>query len=671
MKKYIESIMMLLVGMFVVTACSSSNDDYDWQSGAANLGEQVYFSSELPAVVSTPVDASSFTIKVNRVKTDAEQTVPLTITLPEGCIYTPAANQVTFAQGSKTADVVFNYDPTKVEYGKYYDITMAIADANFTTPYGSSQFAFKAGVTEWKKMAGKATFRDDLIGGSLFGVMKSWAVDIQESVATPGRYRLVAPYGPNTNFPSIVFSNGWLADASSVDDVKAAYKDTDENTYMVINAQDPKAVWIETFESGYTNLGGSGVAMGVTSWVDYTVNVQGKYTLEEYKAKYPEDFGVLEDGVISFPTGKELLITADGALGWYANTSSLFAIALPGSSLKDLAAALVYQGIFTNPEGAVFANCELTLGADATNVKAIVMEQDVDDQAVADAIADGSLEALDVKAGNISVPIPADMTGALKVIVAVIDNGTAKTVTSVNFEYYGGGKNPWTSLGTGYFTDDVITSIFLSETGEPATIEVEVLENTENPGIYRLKNLFAPLAPAFNEIGGKGDGKADIEINAKDKDGVYILDQYIGLDHPSAGAFSLETRAGYFVSVYGFDAVKSSQPGFFGKLANGEITFPYFVKVDEEGNPVEPEEIYQGYLNMPSGNYFYIGENAAMKLVLPTASASVKAMAKKRAKATEFAIRLNAFKTLPIMKSKARHNLKANLEFKKVKTLKR
>ena len=81
MKKYIESIMMLLVGMLVVTACSSKDDDYDWTSGAGNLGEQVYFSSELGASIDTPIDASSFKVTLSRVKTDAEQTVPLNITM--------------------------------------------------------------------------------------------------------------------------------------------------------------------------------------------------------------------------------------------------------------------------------------------------------------------------------------------------------------------------------------------------------------------------------------------------------------------------------------------------------------------------------------------------------------------------------------------------------------
>ena len=660
MKKYIESFMMLLVGMLVVTACSSSNDDYDWQSGAANLGEQVYFSSELPAVVSTPVDASSFTIKVNRVKTDAEQTVPLNITLPEGCIYVPAANKVTFAAGSKTADLVFNYDPTKVQYGKYVDITVEIADASLTTPYGSSKFTFQAGMTEWKTMAGKATFNDDLVCG-LYGITTAWSVSIQESVVSPGRYRLVAPYGPDTAFPSILLNYGLLSGVSTLDDVKKAYTDTDENTYLIVNAQDPKAVWIEACETGYKNLGG-GIAegtVGVVGYVHYYVNQKGSYTLEEYKAKYPEYFGVLDDGVITFPTGKEILVTIDGALKYYGNTHGMFAIALPGHSLKDFSADVTYLGIFTNPAGEAFASCDLALGADATNVKAVVIEQDADDNAVADAIAAGELEAVDVEEGTIQVPIAADMSGKLKVVVVVIDNDTPKTVASANFEYYGGGANPWKSLGMGYYTDDVILPLFGYEADDYA---VEIQENNDTPGIYRLVKGMSAVAADFGVAGGN-----DLIINAEDPNTVYITPQDLGFDF-GYGEMYLFTEAGYYVDKYGLDVVKAAMEAGqldgvkFATLADGVINFPMHEAESSKGDLVQ----YQVWLAMGESQYFG-GRAGKFKIVLPSAAASVKAKAKKRAAAADFARRLKG----NAAKAQAKMNKKAFFVANKVQIAKR
>ena len=625
MKKYIESVMMLLVGMLVVTACNNKDDDYNWTSSAGSLGEQVYFSADLAASIDTPVSASSFKVQLNRVKTDTEQTVPLKITAPEDCIYTPASDKVTFAQGSKTAELVFNYDPAKVQYGKYVDITVEIADASFTTPYGSSKYTFQVGMTEWKKMTGKATFKDDLVCG-LYGATTAWAVEIEESVVTPGRYRLVAPYGPNSGFPSFLYKNG-LIEGSSLDAVKSAYKDTNENTYLIVNAQDPKAVYIEECETGYSDLGGgiSAGAVGVISYPYYYIKA-GKFTFEEYKAKYPEDFGILEDGVITFPSGKEILVTIDGALKYYGNTHKEFAIALPGHSLKDLTAELTFKGIFTNAAGEVFANCDLTLGADATNVKAIVMEQDVDDEAVADAIAAGELEAMDVTAGNINVPISADMTGKLKVIVVVIDNGAAKTIKSADFEYYGGGKNPWQSLGTGYLTDDFVVTMFYetydeaTETGtvyEPKTYEVEILENTDEPGAYRIVDAFKGVTSYLKSLTYES---ANLDVNATNPDAVYIETQSTGL-FDGSDEIAIASYGGY-----------SGNVNYMGKLVDGVITFP--VLQTSSGT------ILQGIVFFGTSGY-YTGSNGAFKIVLPSASAGVKAKAKRAAAAADFEHRLN------------------------------
>lgn len=656
MKKYIYSLVLATLAMVGFTACSS--DDNDYQKASVS-GEQVYFSSELPAVVSTPVDANSFTIQLNRVMTDNEQTVPLTITLPENCIYTPAANQVTFAAGSKTADLVFNYDPTKVVYGKYVDITVEIADASLTTLYGASKFTFQAGMTEWKDMAGKATFNDDLICG-LYGITTAWTVSIQESLVTPGRYRLVAPYGPATAFPSILYKNGLISGAASVDDVIKTYKETDENTYLVVNAQDPKAVYIEECETGFSDLGGGLAAgsVGVIGYPYYYIK-SGKYTFEEYKAKYPEDFGVLEDGVITFPTGKEILVTINGALQYYGNTHKQFAIALPGHSLKDFSADVEYLGIFTNPAGEAFASCNLTLGADATNVKAVVIEQDADDNAVADAIVAGELEAVDVQAGSIQVPVAADMSGKLKVVVVVIDNDTPKKVASVGFEYYGGGANPWKSLGVGYYTDDIICPLFGYD---PEDFEVEIQESNDTPGVYRLVKGLSAVATAFGVAGGN-----DVIVNAEDPNAVYITPQDLGFDF-GYGAMSLFTEAGYYVSEYGFAAVKAAidaeqlEGVSFATLADGVITFPMHESENSKGDLVQ----YQIWLGMGESQYFG-GRNGQFKIVLPTAAASVKAKAKKRAAVADFACRLHG----NFAKSKAKMARKAFFLGKKVQNTKR
>jgi len=623
MKKYIKSIMMLFIGMVVVTACSNKDDDdYTW---ATVSGEQVFFSTDLKSSVETPTDVNSFTVTLNRIKTDGELTVPLKITSSDGCIYTPAANQVTFADGAKTADLTFNYDPTAVVFGTYYDITISIDNPELTTPYGSSQYTFKAGMSEWEKMTGKAVYQDDFIC-SLFDAPQQWTVEIEKSVVTPGRYKLIAPYGPNTDFPKYAVKLGFYGDVS---EAKGAYNDGG-NTSMIINAQDPDYVYFEAFETGYTDLNSDlEGAVGLISYVWYWLN--GGTPMETIKSARPTYFGKLKDGVITFTEPKTCITTLNGELAYYGNLNGKLAIALPGYALKDYDAALTFKGVFTDPSQAVTAMCDLQLGADVTTVKAIVVEDAADDGAVADAILAGDIEATDVEAGTIYVPIAEDLSGKLKVVAVVIAENEVKTVVSAGFEYYGGGANPWKSLGVGVYTDDFVVPNYTKE-GNPYTYQVEIEENTETPGVYRIKNAYAPVAAAFGETG----GTKDIVINAEDPNFVYITEQKTGLDL-GYGEISIVSYAGYYIDRYGVDVVKGNYPEWGGTLADGVITLPLVTVKKQDESTID----VQGFFH--DDGYYYAGTNGDFKLVLPSASANVKAKAKKRAAASSFARRLQKY----------------------------
>jgi hypothetical protein len=621
MKKYIESIMMLFIGMVVVTACSNKDDDnYSW---ATVSGEQVFFSTDLKSSVETPTDVNSFTVTLNRIKTDGELTVPLKITSSDGCIYTPAANQVTFADGAKTADLTFNYDPTAVVFGTYYDITISIDNPELTTPYGSSQYTFKAGMSEWEKMTGKAVYQEDFIC-SLYDAPQQWTVEIEKSVVTPGRYKLIAPYGPNTDFPKYAVKLGFYGDVS---EAKGAYKDGG-NTSMIINAQDPDYVYFEAFETGYTDLNGDlEGAVGLISYVWYWLN--GGTPMETIKSARPTYFGKLKDGVITFTEPKTCITTLDGELAYYGNLNGKLAIALPGYALKDYDAEITFKGVFTDPSQAVTAMCDLQLGADVTTVKAIVVEDAADDGAVADAILAGDIEGTDVEAGTIYVPIAEDLSGKLKVVAVVIAENEVKTVVSAGFEYYGGGASPWKSLGKGYFVDDMICPLFgysVADYGNEYPVEID--ESTSTPGLYRLKAMFSAVAADFGATSGSGD----VLVHAENPNAVYIPLQPLELTIGSNGPFSMSTDAGELVEKYGFDAVYAQLPNIFGKLENGVITFPLLQETGSDESTVD----YQCWVIL-NDKYYFGGMSGSFKIVLPSASAEVKAKAKRAAKARKFA----------------------------------
>jgi len=617
MKKYIKSIMMLFIGMVVVTACSNKDDDdYTW---ATVSGEQVFFSTDLSASVETPTDVNNFTVTLNRIQTDGELTVPLKITTSDGCIYTPAANQVTFADGAKTANLTFNYDPTAVVFGTYYDITISIDDPELTTPYGSSQYTFKAGMSEWEKMTGKAVYLDDFIC-SLFDVPQQWTVEIEKSVVTPGRYKLIAPYGPNTDFPKYAVKLGLYSDVS---EAKGAYKDGG-NTSMIINAQDPDYVYFEAFETGYSNFEGLDEgSVGLISYVWYWLT--GGTAMETIKSARPAYFGKLKDGVITFTEPKTCITTLDGGLAYYGNLNGKLAIALPGYALKDYDAEITFKGVFTDPSQAVTAMCDLQLGADVTTVKAIVVEDAADDGAVADAILAGDIEGTDVEAGTIYVPIAEDLSGKLKVVAVVIAENEVKTVKSAGFEYYGGGGNPWKSLGEGYFVDDLICPLFnytVADYGNEYPVEID--ESTSTPGLYRLKAMYSAVAADF----GIASGTGDVLVHAENPNAVYIPLQPLELTLGSNGPFSISTDAGELVEEHGFDVVYAKLPNIFGRLENGVITFPL----------LESQSGSQYQLYAILGEKYYLGgKSGSFKIVLPGASAEAKANAKRAAMARKFA----------------------------------
>ena len=614
MKKSFIYTMLLTVGVMLgITACSSDNN---WQPGSVS-GQQVFFSNNLGSSYEISPTENSFSVQVSRYDKSGALNVPLTVTMNEGSIFN-VPTSVSFADGQDVANLVISYNPADIVYGKYDTITVVLNDAAVTTPYGISTYKFTAGVTEWVKLKGSGLYRDDFIGSLWSSVGNQvWDVDIYESAITPGRYKVATPYSPDYGFRK---SKLW----SNEEEILGYWKNTG-NCDMIIDATDPDFVYFQYFDSGLLDLPDEGM-LGMTSYVWYWL--RNGNDLESIKAARPSYFGKLKDNVITFETPKTLLMTMNGEneLKWYGNANGMLAIALPGGVFSDYSASVTYEGIFTNPAGEVFAMGSLTLGPDATNVKGIVMPANVDANAVADAIAAGELEAADVAAGSFQLPISEGMSGKLQIIIAVIDGEDVKTVATAEFEYYGGGANPWKSLGQGYFVDDMILPLF-SYDPEPYPVDIE--ESTSTPGLYRLVKMYSAVAADF----GVASGTGDVLVHAENPNGVYIPLQPLELTLGSNGPFSLSTDAGELVEEYGFDAVYAQLPNIFGKLADGIITFPVLEGENSAGNPVN----YQTWVYLGEKAYFG-GRNGAFQIVLP----GVQAQSMKRA--ADFSRRLNGAK---------------------------
>jgi hypothetical protein len=288
-------------------------------------------------------------------------------------------------------------------------------------------------------------------------------------------------------------------------------------------------------------------------------------------------------------------------------------ITFPGYDPKDFSLSMTYAGIFTNIAEEPFAVVSLEKGEDVEDVRAVVVSADEDAEEVANAIAEGTIEATPISGTQGNVPIPQSMTGKMQVVVAVISEEELVAYDAAVFEYWGGGVNPWQSIGTGTFTDNFVVTMYGPDQEtvfEPMSYEVEVLENNEQPGLYRVVNAYEKVAE-FLEC---DYSPASLEINASDPEGVYFTMQETGVDDGD-GMVYVASYGGYAIDN-GLDVLK--EHGYLGTLADGVITLP--ILETSSGSK------FQGIFAQGS-NAWYAGESGEFRLVLPAANAQARMLA--------------------------------------------
>lgn len=620
MKKNLYSLFLVLMAMAAFTACSSDDNDYQWAQVPA--GDQVYFSKDLPTQQALSKKASSFTIPVSRVKTDAATTVNISLTSEDNFLTAPSSVQ--FAAGQATADLVLSYDPEALVYDVFKEASLAITTEGVTSPYGAATYNFTAGALSPFATLGKGTLVEDYLWGY------SCSVTIAQNQENKNVFRLYGASAP--------VENG--GETSPYLELTICQPG---ETYRGVTVTQNDLVYFADYNSGYHHG-------------TYDADVMF-YHPSKFTNTNPEDFW-LHNRVLAYQedgTPGQIQLAPryymEGVGGWNpSQNDGVIVITFPGFQPKDYSATLAAQGVFTDLSGNVFAQAIVELGDDATNVKAVVIEADADPEAVADAIAAGELEASDVTSGIINVPIPEGLSGKLQIVLVVLDEeGAVKTISASPFEYYGGAASPWQSIGIGLYTEDFVGSIFGVD---PVTYEVEIEANNDTPGLYRMLYPYDGKFP-YNEAG-DWDASAtyNVEVNAEDPEGVYILPQSIGIDW-GYGPMAIASMGGYYLAGgNSFDDVKAA--GYLGTLVDGVITLPVLETTGSDGNPIQ----FQGITYMGTNGY-YGGGNGAFKLVLPEAvSSEARARA---AKANTFARHLNAYKKVDMKQLKALKNRMARV----------
>lgn len=591
MKKNMKYTLIALLAVFGLASCDKN--DYEYSAPETVAGAQVYFPTTNATSFELKTLDGEFLIPVTRVDT----TQALNANVSSSCTsdkYT-VAEAVAFEANQKESMIKVSY--SGLEYDVMDTLTITL-DESVTTPYGGNKCVLLVGAPAPWVSLGEATFVDEA-WCTLYGApVITYMVEIQENQNIPGYYRLVSPWGEN--FP--------YNDPGDYD--------TSEDYYLYIHAEDPDFVYVLPQSTG--------VQWSAEDGVIWAGDFAGYYIARGNDPALVKDYGYggkFADGIISWSNPKSWIVGFNGDMGYYGNNGGTLKIAMPGVVLADYSVEVEYNGIFTDAAGATSAVGTLTLGEDATNVKAIVMTQDDDAEAVADAIAAGDLEAIDVQAGRIEVPFNAEEleSGKLQIIVAVLSEDGLENVASAKFEYFGGAGNPWKSLGIGLYTDDAVITSFLDQNKQPIppiTYEVEIMESTETPGLYRIMNPYSNSVYPYAD-GDCAEEGSYIEVNACDPEGVYIMKQSLGFDW-GYGEFAIESLGGFYLTKYPFDTVKEA--GYLGTVKDGIINFPVISYEDEGITYYVQGSIYFG------NTAYDAGSNGKIQIVLPSAyDAGIKA----------------------------------------------
>lgn len=615
----ILSIALLLPALSVFVSCSEEQDGY--VPAPLEKGGQVYFNSDNTSSFTVTDVQNTFELSLGRVDTTETASYDLKVVADEATLplfNIPAA--VAFEKGEAFAKVACTANTTEMEYDKTYTVKVCVANAQDATLYGQDTLTISVTCPAPWKSLGMAKFAENFLDGS--GTY--YDVEIQQNELAPNNFRLVEPYAEILGDIAVdKYLEFFILPAGS------EFADfTTDAEYVIFN----------DYNMGQWN---SNYAEDIFALHPY------RFGRTPDKWNYNVVLDYQENGLPGEVSLAPLYYLFNEGGGWDKTTANTISILFPGYVKADYSASVEFAGIFTAKDGKIYATGDLTLGADASDVKAIVMPADVDAAAVADAIAAGELEAVDVKAGRIEVPFNAEELGGnnFQIIVVVLAEGAVKSVATNSFEYYGAGNsNPWQSLGTGFYTDDVLVPLFY-EGGTPVTYEVEILEHTENPGLYRIMDPYAKSVHPLGDADYAPEGLY-IEVNATDAEGVYIQQQSLGMDW-GYGEMQLVTNGARYLASNPFEVVKGA--GYLGKVAEGVIVFPTFTQSNGA--------TYQAILFMGDSGYL-AGMNSKMEITLPGANAFARNMAIAKANTTKREMAKKSFS-----------GAKANLKLKKLLNL--
>ena len=595
MNKIFNYCILSLLSVLTLTL-GSCTEEYDYVKQKAK-GQQVYFSNSLSSSVTITDNGAHFIVPINRIDTSEELTVNLTATDESGVLTIPST--VTFKAGESEANITIDYDPSQIEADTYYDVTLAVADADYTTPYGDSNYSFNIVMWPPYTVIGTGKFTDASIG------ISNYNVEIRQINSNPNKFRVIRPYE-------------LAAGAAGPDFIQFEIMQQGSKYPSGAQVTEPDMVYFDDIVLGIDrfNIGSSTEYWHPSNLKDMDVThnrviayqdsgLPGVVQIAPYMFAYET-----EDGRVA---GNNSLVSQDGVI----------TITFPDYvyNPKDYTVSVNYVGALVGQDGNNYVMSNVTMGEDVTEVRVGIVEGGDVNNAL-NQVLSGQVDMTTVTTSG-EVRIPCTYSGECTMVAVAYAYNDEGVLTEQNVAYttfdFAVTAETWKPLGTGLYTDYMAASMY--QGGVAVTYEVEIEESEKNPGIYRIINPYDPSIYPLSASLEYSYTPSNIIINASDPDAVYIQMQSIGVyDQQYGDTYILSNGGGYIDAGNPFDIVK--QAGLIkGTLKNGVISF-------------EPNELlFTDESSWAQGYIYYADEqNTTDMLVLPSAVTSqAKAKAVKAA----------------------------------------
>lgn len=499
--KKLCAVLLALPLFAAFTACSEDEASYSGASKPTNA--QVYFADLGSTTIEADKDASSTTLQIYRLNTKGELQVPLASNIKSAdaqSAYT-IPSSVTFADGDSVANITITYDNSKVDYGKFDTITVAIADETLTTPYASSTFDGLIGVSEpysdWDYFneAKTATFQENLAFGA--EVDQVPFLYRQNTINTNKmQFMLVDPLGFGVDF---VF-------------------DYDKTTGYVTMAP--------TY-SGYNHA-----SYGPLYFADHNT-----YWLDVRKQELNADqymYGSFdeEQGIIAIP------MVAYVSAGYFDDNYNY--IYLDGYDRKDYSVGVSYKGKITYPNDETRLLATVTLGEDVSKVRVGILpdEDDLTQDDITSLVNGTSAYpfADTEEAGDVELD-PAKLLDGTYTLVAISYDGNdvPQNVAVESFNYStAGNKSSWDLVYSGQYGASI-----MFEDEKERLYDYAIYQNADDPTQFRIPGwCFAGKDSEYNS------GKVNFTFTMDETGSVMVDDITTDIDF-GEGKIHVQDLVGY------------------------------------------------------------------------------------------------------------------------------